>query len=161
MRIKVVVCGITSSALPLTSCMVIYCISNCLKSLSVWVCHLTTPNLFLCLGFQSCKKATNLLLYLHCKWIQHPTVSRYHPQDFFNTILAVATAQKGGRFQFTAFVNHSNHMRKRKHCSSQCATPSMLTTARSTSEPPCDVSQSIYSLEQMNTAYSNISFCFN
>ena len=84
--------------------------------------------------------------------MQHPTVPRYCLQDFLNTIiLAVATAHIGKRFKFMAFANHSSHICTRKHCSSQGATPSMLTTARSATEPPCDVSQSICSLEQMNT----------
>lgn len=64
---------------------------------------------------------------------------------------------KGGRFKFFVFANHSSHICTRKHCSSQGATPSMLITVRSTTEPPCDVSQSIYNLEQMNT-YSTLWF---
>lgn len=118
---------------------------------SIWGCWLIIPDLFLYLGFLTCKKAANLLLYLHCRWMQHPTVPRYCLQDFLVTILAVATAHKGGRFKFIAFVNHSSHICIENTRSSQGATPSMLTTVRSTTEPPCDISQSLCSLEQMNT----------
>jgi len=114
---------------------------------SIWGCRLTTPDFFLHLSFLTCKKTADSLLYLQCRWMQHPTVPRYCFEDFLNTMLA----HKGGRLKFIASANHSNHICTRKHCSSQGATPSVLTTVRSTTEPLHDVSQSVCSLEQMNT----------
>ena len=83
--------------------------------------------------------------------MQHPTVLRYCLEDFLDTTQAVAAAHKGGRFKFIAFASRSSHICTRKQRSSQGATPSTLTTVRSTTEPPHDVSQSICSLEQINT----------
>lgn len=47
--------------------------------------------------------------------------------------------KKGRTFNFIAFVNHCGHICSRKSCSSRGATPSMLTTVRNTTEPPCAV----------------------
>lgn len=91
--------------------------------------------------------------------MQHPTTPRYCLQDFLDT-KAVATARTGGSYKFIAFAHHLNHTCTRKCSSSQSATPSTLTTVRSTTEPPCALSQRICSLEQMNT-HSSLKFhCF-
>lgn len=129
--------------LPLLRSLTVYSHHN-----SIWGCRLTPDLILSCVLAFSLVKRLQIYCYIYttgeCSTPPCPGIA-------FRTALAVATAHKGGRFKFIACANHCSRICTQKHCSSQGATPSMLTTARSTTEPPCDVSQSICSLEQMNT----------